>query len=131
MKFLDPYKDELYAIFRIMTAAMFGFHGIQKLFNVMMGGYSVPMFSLGWFAGLIELVGGILIIVGYQTRLAAFISSGTMAVAYIFFHWKFQFTQAFFPAANQGELAAVYCFAFLAIAALGAGKKWAIEKSKK
>jgi len=127
MKFLDKYSKEIYGALRIVTALMFGFHGLQKIFNVMMGGYVVHFGTLPWFSGLIELVAGALILVGFQTRLAAFIASGEMAVAYIFFHWKFQFNQYFFPAANQGELAALYCFVFLYIAARGA-VIWGIEK---
>ncbi len=106
---------------------MFGFHGVQKMFNVMMGGYSVTFGTLPWFSGLIELVAGALILIGFQTRIAAFISSGEMAVAYIFFHWKFQFNQSFFPVANQGELAALYCFVFLYIAVRGA-VIWGLDK---
>ena len=112
---------------RIVTALMFGFHGVQKMFNVMMGGYSVTFGTLPWFSGLIELVAGALILIGFQTRIAAFISSGEMAVAYIFFQWKFQFNQSFFPVANQGELAALYCFVFLYIAVRGA-VIWGLDK---
>jgi putative oxidoreductase len=127
MKFLNKFDKEIYGALRIVTALMFGFHGVQKMFNVMMGPYSVTFGTLPWFSGLIELVAGALILIGFQTRLSAFIASGEMAVAYIFFHWKFQFDHNFFPVANQGELAALYCFVFLYIAVRGA-VIWGLDK---
>jgi len=127
MKFLNKFDKEIYGALRIVTALMFGFHGVQKMFNVMMGGYTVTFGTLPWFSGLIELVAGALILIGFQTRISAFIASGEMAVAYIFFHWKFQFDQNFFPVANQGELAALYCFVFLYIAVRGA-VIWGLDK---
>ncbi len=72
--------------------------------------------------GVIELVCGIAIALGLFTRLAAFLASGTMAVAYIQFHWKGELDQRFFPIVNQGELAVVYCFLFLYMACRGAGR---------
>ena len=75
---------------------------------------------------VIELVCGILILIGFQTRWAAFLASGTMAVAYFQFHWKFQFGAAFFPGVNQGELAVLYCFVFLYMATRG-GVKWCFD----
>ena len=80
-----------------------------------------------WIGGIIELVGGALIAAGVQTLIAAFISSGTMAVAYFQFHWKFQMGKMFFPGVNQGELAVVYCFIFLYIACRGSGI-WSVCK---
>ena len=81
-----------------------------------------------WFGGIIELVGGLLVMVGLQTRWAAFLASGTMAVAYFQFHWKLQLGSHFFPAINEGELAVIYCFVFLSIACHGGGK-WSLDKS--
>ena len=63
---------------------------------------------------------------GFRTRIAAFIASGMMAVAYFQFHWKFQFGSAFFPIVNHGELAVLYCFVFFYIACRGAGK-WSVD----
>jgi putative oxidoreductase len=82
-----------------------------------------------WFAGLIELVAGLLILVGLQTRWAAFLSSGEMAVAYFQAHWKFQFDGNFFPPVNHGELAVLYCFVFLFISTRG-GVMWCLDKKK-
>jgi putative oxidoreductase len=105
-----------YAAMRIVAGFLFMFHGLQKILG-MFGGKVVPMFSQAWFAGIIELVGGILIMVGLFTAIAAFIASGEMAAAYFIAH----FPQAFWPIQNRGELAALYCFVFLYIAAAGAG----------
>ena len=66
-------------------------------------------------------------VLGFQTRLAAFLCSGMMLVAYVQFHWKFQFGPEFFPAINKGELALLYCFVFLLIACRG-GIKWCLDK---
>ena len=81
-----------------------------------------------WWSGLIELVAGLLIAVGFFTRIAAFIASGEMAVAYFWFHWPplEGAPASFFPIANNGEPAVLYCFAFLAIAGLGAGA-WSVD----
>lgn len=108
-----------YAALRIVAGAMFLFHGIPKLFGVL--GAAKPVGSQLWFGGVIELVAGALIALGLFTRPAALIASGTMAVAYFQFHWKLQFTDAFLPLVNKGELAALYCFVFLLIAIRGAG----------
>jgi len=82
-----------------------------------------------WFGGLIELIGGLLVMVGFQTRWAAFLTSGTMAVAYFQFHWKFQFGPEFFPIINRGELAVLNCFVFLFIACHG-GVMWSFDKKE-
>ena len=75
-----------------------------------------------WIGGMIELVGGVLMAVGLFTRAAAFIASGTMAVAYVQFHWKLAGGADFFPIVNKGEAALVYCFLFLYFACRGAGR---------
>ena len=126
MKRLEKYSDHAYALLRMVTGFMFAFHGMQKILGVF-SNFQPPLGSQLWIGGLIELVAGILIMVGFQTRWAAFLSSGTMAVAYFQFHYKFQLGRAIFPAINQGELAALYCFVFLFIAARGA-VKWGVDK---
>ena len=126
MSFLSKYTDQAYALMRIMAGFMFSFHGLQKIFGVL-SDHQPPLWSQGWFGGLLELVCGLLIMVGFQTRWAAFIASGEMAVAYFQFHWKFQFSSAFFPVVNRGELAALYCFVFLFIATRG-GVRWSLDK---
>ncbi len=128
MKRLAKYSDHAYALLRIVAGFMFAFHGCQKIFGFL----SDFQPSLGaqpqlWVGGLIELVGGLLVLVGLQTRWAAFICSGEMAVAYFQFHWKFQTNAQFFPAVNKGELAVLYCFVFLFIASRG-GVKWSVSK---
>jgi putative oxidoreductase len=81
-----------------------------------------PAGSQLWFGGLIELGCGLLIALGLFTRPAAFLASGTMAVAYTQFHWKLAFASGtWLPAINKGELALIYCFLFLFIAAHGGG----------
>ena len=111
----------------IVTGLMFAFHGMQKIFGVLSEYPIPPIGSQAWIGGIIELVGGLLILVGFQTRWAAFLCGGTMAVAYFQFHWKFQLGSKFFPAINEGELAVLYCFVFLYIACRG-GVQWCLDK---
>ena len=127
MKQLEKYADHAYALMRIATGFMFSFHGMQILFGVLLPMPSPAVGTQTWFGGIIELVGGLAIWLGFQTRLAAFLCSGTMAVAYFQFHWKFQLGSQIFPAVNQGEMAALYCFIFLFIACRG-GVKWSLDK---
>ncbi len=127
MKQLAPFADRAYAALRIMSGFMFMFHGAQKILGLWNTHPSPAVGSQIWIGGLLELVGGTLIMIGFQTRLAAFVCSGMMAVAYFQFHWKFQFGRAFFPGVNQGELAVLYCFLFLFIACRG-GVKWCVDK---
>ena len=115
----ERYAPQVYALFRIVVGFLFMFHGAQKILGLFggMGGGTAPMMSMPWIAGVIELVGGILVMIGLLTRIAAFICSGEMAAAYFMVHQP----QGLWPIQNQGELAALYCFAFLYIAARGAG----------
>lgn len=117
-KLLGRYSEAIYALFRFMAGVMFALHGSQKLFGFPGGKDSVELVSLQGLAGVIELAGGLLIAVGLFASYAAFIASGEMAVAYFMVHAP----QGFFPLLNQGELAALYCFAFLYIAAKGSGR---------
>jgi putative oxidoreductase len=112
----ERYAPQVYALFRIVAGFLFMFHGLQKLMG-MFGGTVMPTGSMPWIAGVIELVGGILIMIGLLTRVAAFICSGEMAAAYFMVHQP----KGTWPIENAGELAALYCFAFLYIAARGAG----------
>ena len=122
---LGPYSDHVYAVLRMLLGVLFTFHGVQKVLGILTD-HQPETFSQVWIGGLIELVAGPLIAVGLFTRWAAFLASGTMAVAYIQFHWKLQFGAEFFPAVNRGELALVLSFCFLYIAAAGAGR-WSID----
>ncbi len=126
MKSLEKFADHAYALMRIVAGAMFAFHGLQILFGVLSEYPAPPVGSQTWIGGIIELVGGLAIAAGLQTRLAAFLCSGMMAVAYFQFHWKFQLGPNFFPAVNHGELAVLYCFIFLFIACRG-GVKWCAD----
>ena len=128
MKQLGKFGDSAYALLRIMAGFMFSFHGAQIILRVFAEGFPpAPIGSQVWFGGIIELLGGLAVMLGVQTRLAAFLCSGTMAVAYFQFHWKLQLGRNFFPGLNQGELAALYCFVFLFIACRG-GVKWRLDK---
>jgi putative oxidoreductase len=125
MKMLQKYADHAYALLRIMAGFMFTFHGFQKIFGVL-SDFQPAAGSQLWFAGLIELVCGLMIMVGFKTGWAAFLASGEMAVAYFQAHWKFQLGPQFFPTINKGELAVLYCFVFLLIATKG-GVKWSLD----
>lgn len=111
-----------YAALRIVSGALLSFHGAQKLFGLFARKGGPEMFSQLWFGGVIELVGGLFIALGLFTRPAAFLASGTMAVAYLQFHWKGALDSAFFPIVNGGELAVIYCFVFLLFSVKGAGE---------
>ena len=114
--FMRRFEDESYALLRIMAGALFLWHGTQKLFGFPKDVPEAPAFVI-YVAGSIELVGGLLVAIGLFTRWAAFLCSGLMAAAY----WMAHGTKHFFPMLNGGELAALYCFVFLFIAANGAG----------
>lgn len=127
MKRLETFADQAYAALRIVTGFMFSFHGAQIILRVFSAGSPpAPVGSQIWCGGLIELLGGLAVMLGWQTRVAAFLCSGTMAVAYFQFHWRFQLGSQFFPAINKGELAALYCFVFLLIACRGGGT-WSLD----
>jgi len=125
-RLLEPRVDHVYAVMRIVVGAMWSFHGFQKTFGLLTD-HTPPLFSQIGVGGVIELVCGLLVAAGLFTRWAAFLASGTMAVAYVQFHWKLQLGANLFPAMNKGELALVYAFLFLFIAARGAGK-WAVDR---
>jgi putative oxidoreductase len=124
--FMKKYEGETYALMRIVMGFLFLWHGTQKLFGFppLPEGIVVPAF-VTWIAGPIELVGGLLVMIGLFTRWAAFLSSGLMAFAY----WMAHGTNALLPIMNQGEPAAAYCFVFLYIAARGAGR-WSVDGSR-
>jgi len=115
----EPY---LYALLRIIAGLLFACHGAQKLFGVFGGvgpppGATVPLFSQMGLAGVIELVGGLLMTFGIFTSPVAFIASGEMASAYFLGH----FPRGFWPIQNGGETVVLNCFLFLYIAAHGTG----------
>jgi putative oxidoreductase len=121
-RFLGKYAPYLYALLRIVAGLMFFMHGTQKLFGWPGDRPPVPVASMMGAAGIIELVCGLMIMLGFLTGYAAFIASGEMAVAYFMAH----FPRHPLPVINQGEPAVLYCFLFLYIAAQGAGP-WSID----
>lgn len=112
-----------FALLRIVVGVLFAVHGSQKLFGVPGDQPPMALASLMGVAGIIEFAGGLLIAIGLLTRFAAFIASGTMAVAYFMAHAP----KGTLPIINQGELAVVYCFVFLYIWAHGPGV-WSIDR---
>jgi putative oxidoreductase len=118
--FLESKVESAYVLLRVVAGLMFFFHGVQKLFGVLTN-FQPPVLTQLWFGGIIELVTGIAIALGAFTPWAAFLASGTMAVAYIQFHWKVSLGAQFFPTINQGELALLYSVLFLFIACRGSG----------
>jgi putative oxidoreductase len=120
--FMSKYNSYCYALMRIVAGFLFLWHGSQKLFGFPSGmPTGVPAF-ITYVAGPIELVGGILVMIGLFTHWAAFITSGQMAVAY----WMVHGPKALLPIQNQGELAVLYCFVFLFIASQGGGI-WSVD----
>ena len=122
-RFLGPYQERIYAVFRFVTGFLFIFHGAQKLFGCFAKPGSPPMQlnAMMTVAGIIELGGGILIAIGLLASWAAFLASGEMAVAYFTAHQP----NGVWPIQNGGELAALYAFIFLYIAAKGSGR-WSV-----
>ncbi|HEX6467418.1 MAG TPA: DoxX family protein [Terriglobales bacterium] len=116
-RILGGVEGLVYAVLRIVAGAMFACHGAQKLFGVL-GGHSMVHVPLMLAAGIIEFAGGILIALGVLTSLIALIASGEMAVAYFTQHLP----HGFWPIVNHGELAVLYCFVFLFMAARGTGR---------
>jgi putative oxidoreductase len=120
MPFLERFTDALYALFRIVFGLMFFSHGAQKVFGWFGGEKAAG--GLPVVAGWIELVTGLLILIGLFAGVAAFIASGEMAVAYFMVHAH----SHWWPVVNHGEAAVLYCFAFLYIAARGSGI-WSVD----
>jgi putative oxidoreductase len=118
MDFLKPYTSQILSLFRIMSGLLLLQHGTTKYLSFPVGpqNNASPM-TMGGAAGVFELVGGIMLVLGLFTRPVAFILSGVMAVAYFYVHAG----RGFFPILNAGELAILYCFSFLYLAAAGGG----------
>jgi len=115
---MSRFAPAAHALLRIVAGLLFLMHGGQKLlgwFGGMPGGGPLPPHIQA--AGVIELVGGTLILIGLLTRPAAFIASGEMAFAYFMVH----FPNGFWPLQNHGESPVLFCFIFLYLAAAGAG----------
>ena len=119
---MAPY---LQSVLRIVAAFMFLQAGTMKLFGwpmAMPGGGSLPVMSQMWIGGVLELIGGALLVLGLFTRPVAFVLAGEMAVAYFQFHAP----QGFWPIANQGQPAVLYCFIWLFFSAAGGGA-WSLD----
>jgi putative oxidoreductase len=120
-KYLGRFLEPVYAIMRIVVGLLFASHGAQKLLGAL-GGEVVTLRSTLGVAGVIEMVAGFMVAVGLLASWAAFVASGEMAVAYFTVHVP----QGLYPLVNEGELAALYAFVFLFIAARGTGI-WSID----
>jgi putative oxidoreductase len=125
MDFLRPYSDKILALLRIMSGLLLLQHGTAKYLNfpVHQTMNNASPSTMGGFAGILELVGGVLLIIGLFTRPVAFILSGMCAVAYFWAHAG----RGFFPLLNGGELAVLYAFVFLYLAAAGGGA-WSADR---
>jgi putative oxidoreductase len=121
---LSAYAPQALAVLRIVSGLLFLLHGTQKVlgFPAMDGG-TPPLMSLFGAAGIIEIATGILIIIGFFTRPAAFVASGTMAVAY----WMVHAPGSIFPTQNFGDAAVLFCFVFLYLVFAGPGA-WSVNK---
>lgn len=118
----EPY---FLALLRMVAGYNFLLHGTQKLFGIPASDKPMPeLFSLLGLGGILELVLGTMILIGFQTRFAAFLASGMMAVAYFVFHAKFN--NFWLPLINKGEAAVLYCFIYLYLTSAGAGA-WALD----
>jgi putative oxidoreductase len=119
------WTPRLYAVMRIVVGALYACHGAQKLFGAL-GADAVSLGTLLGGAGIIEFFGGALIVLGFLTPVVAFVTSGQMAAAYFISHAP----QGFWPIMNRGELAVLYCFVFLFVAAHGSGP-WSIDAMRR
>lgn len=123
--FMSSYSSQGYALMRMIVGFLFLWHGVQKLFNFPPGmPAGVPAYII-YGAGPIELICGILVMIGLFSRYAAFLASGQMAAAY----WMAHGTKALLPLQNNGELAVLYCFVFLFIATQGGGI-WSVDAAQ-
>lgn len=119
MFFMSRWQPQVHALFRIVLGFLFACHGAQKLlgFPHPPANGTVELLSFMGFAGALELVGGLMVMVGLFTRPVAFVLSGLMAVAYFMAHQP----QGALPITNKGEPAVLYCFAFFFLSAAGSG----------
>ncbi|SIS72985.1 DoxX family protein [Paracoccus saliphilus] len=117
LKFLSRYSPYMLSLLRIVSALIFMAHGTQKILGFPASDMNPGVMSLPWIAGIMELVGGALLILGLFTRPVAFLLSGLMAFAY----WMVHAPQNLFPALNGGDAAILYCFIFLYLFFAGPG----------
>jgi len=117
------WEPRVLSILRFVVGLLFMEHGLGKLFGFPVASMHPAMFQLLWFAAVIETVGGLLLAIGLFTRYAAFIMSGEMAIGYFLSH----FPKSFFPLANGGDAAVLYCFIFFYIFVAGGGC-WSVDR---
>jgi putative oxidoreductase len=120
---LSVYAPQALAVLRIVTALLFILHGTAKVIGFPASEMSPPLMSLFGAAGIIEIVAGLLILVGFFSRPAAFIAAGEMAVAY----WMAHAPSNLFPSNNGGDAAILFCFVFLYLVFAGPGA-WSVNK---
>ena len=121
-RFLDAQAPRMLSVLRFVSALIFFVHGTQKVLWFPVSEMHPPVGSIFWIAGVLELVGGALLMLGLFTRPVAFVLSGLMAVAY----WMAHAPQSFYPALNGGDAAILYCFAFLYFVFAGGGA-WSLD----
>ena len=120
---IEPWTPKALSVLRIVTGLLFLEHGTQKRLGFPPSEHAFPpLFSLLGLQGVLELVGGFLILIGLLTRPVAFILAGDMAVAYFMAHAP----KGFFPTLNGGQLAILFCFVFLYLAVAGGGE-WSVD----
>jgi putative oxidoreductase len=117
METIDRLEPYVFSILRIMVGLLFMQHGLVKLFGFPTGAGFPAFLSQTWFEGVIEMIGGGLIVIGLFTRWAALITSGEMAIGYFMVHAP----KSFFPYVNGGNLAILYCFVFFYLVFAGPG----------
>ena len=122
---LSRWQPQLLAVLRIVTALLFLEHGMMKFFHFPAAQVPGPLPTMLVVAGAIELIAGVLVTLGLFTRLAAFIASGEMAVAYFIGH----FPKSPWPGINMGDAAILFCFVFLYLAAAGPGA-WSVDGAR-
>jgi len=121
MNRLSSYRGPALSLLRVVAGFNFMTHGLQKTFGVLGGRMADPMSLIG-AAGYFELIGGLLVLIGFFARPVSFVLSGQMAFAYFYAHAS----RNFWPVANQGELASLYCFLFLYFVFSGPGP-WSLD----
>ena len=122
---LEAWAPRMLSVLRVVAALIFFAHGTQKILGFPLSDMNPAAFTLPWIAGMLELAGGALLIVGLWTRPVAFILSGQMAVAY----WMAHAPQSPFPALNGGDAAILYCFVFLYLVFAGPGP-WSLDATR-
>ena len=120
-----PWAPRMLSVLRIVSALIFMAHGTQKILGFPASSMNPAMFSLPWIAGVLELVGGALLLIGLFSRPVAFVLSGEMAFAYFIGHAP----KSLYPALNGGDAAILYCFVFLYIFFAGPGP-WSVDAQR-